>query len=46
MNFAEGTVLTSFTTSHYNLRSCALVLFGVTPMHVFKIPASNRPLLN
>jgi len=52
MNFAEGTVLRSVTDSHYDLRSSALVIFGVTPMHlfskyqlqaqIFKIPA--RPV--
>jgi len=55
MNFAEGNMLSRFTTKViiYNLSSSALVLFGVTPMHlmrkywlqaqIFKIPASYRP---
>ena len=56
MNFAEGIVLTRFSTLiHYNFRS-ALVLFAVTANYlfskyrlqalVFKTPASYRPLLN
>jgi len=56
MNFAEGTVLTSFTVRVCNLGSSAFVLFGFISMHlfskyglqaqIFKISASYQPLLN
>jgi len=57
MNFAEGTVLDKFHyKSHYNLGSSALILFWVTPMHlfskyrlhaqIFKIPVPYQPFLN
>jgi len=35
INFAEETVLTRFTTSHYNLRNSALVLFEATANYLF-----------